>query len=47
MFFTSVGEMGLTLHELYEVLGLVIGDALYEEYVSTTKELYLLKKEDP
>ena len=26
-FFTPVGEMGLALHEMYEVLGLVIGDA--------------------
>jgi len=39
--------MGLTLHELYEVSGLVIGDALYEKYVPTTDELHLLKKEDP
>jgi len=38
--------MGLALHELYEVLGLVIRDAPYEEYVMTTEELYLMKKED-
>ena len=46
-FFTSVGEMGLALHEFYEVLGLVIEDASYEEYVPTTEELHLLKKDDP
>ena len=46
-FFTPIGEMGFTFHELYEVSGLVIGDAPYEEYVPTTEELHLLKKEDP
>jgi len=39
--------MGLTLHELYEVSGLVMGDAPYEEYVPTSEELHFLKKEDP
>ena len=38
--------MELALHELYEVSGLVMGDAPYEEYVPT-EELHLLKKEDP
>jgi len=46
-FFTPVGEMGLALHELYEVSELVMGDAPYEEYVPTFEELHLLKKEDP
>ena len=46
-FFTPVGEMRLALHELYEVSGLVIGDAPHEEYVPTSEELHLLKKEDP
>ena len=46
-FFTPVGEIGLTLHDLYEVSGLIIGDAPYEEYIPTTKELHLLKKDDP
>jgi len=45
-FFTPVGEMRLALHELYEVSGLVIEDAPYKEYVPTTEELHLLKKED-
>ena len=39
--------MGLALHELYEVSGLVMGDAPYEEYVPTSEELHLLKKENP
>ena len=39
--------MGLALHEMYEVLGLVIGDVPYEEYVPITEELHLLRKEDP
>jgi len=47
IFFTPAGEMGLALHELYEVSGLVMGDASYEEYVPTSEELYLLRKEDP
>ena len=36
--------MGLALHEMYEVSGLVIGDATYEEYVPSTGELHLLRK---
>jgi len=47
MFFTPVEEIGLAFHEMYEVSGLVIGDALYEEYVSSTEDLHLLKKSDP
>ena len=39
--------MGFALHKLYEVSGMVIEDAPYEEYVLTTEELHLLKKEDP
>ena len=39
--------MGLALYEMYEVSGLVIGDAPYEEYVPSTEELYLLKKKRP
>jgi len=39
--------MGLALHEMYEVSGLVIEDTPYEEYVSSTEKLYLLKKSDP
>ena len=39
--------MGLALHDMYEVSGLVIRDASYEEYVPLTEELHLLKKSDP
>jgi len=39
--------MGPALHDFYELSGLVIEDALYEEYIPTTEELHLLKKEDP
>jgi len=45
--FTPIRKMGLSLHEMYEVLGLMIGDAPYEEYVPSTEELHLLKKSDP
>jgi len=38
--------MGLALHELYKVSGLVIGNASNEEHVPTTEELHLLKRED-
>jgi len=47
MCFTPIKEMGLALHEMYEVSVLVIRDAPYEEYVPSTEELYLLKKSDP
>ena len=47
IFFTPVREMRLALHKLYEILGLVMGDAPYEEYVLTSEELHLLRKEDP
>jgi len=39
--------MGLALHELYEISGLIIRNALYEEYIPTTKDLHLLKKDEP
>ena len=37
--------MGFALHEIYEVSGLVMGDIPYEEYISSTEELHLLKKD--
>ena len=39
--------MRLALLEMYEILGIVMGDAPYEEYVPTSEELHLLRKEDP
>jgi len=47
MFFTLIREIRLALYEMYEVSGLVIGDAPYEEYVPSTEELHLLKKSYP
>jgi len=38
--------MGFDLHEMYEIPGLVMGNAPYEKYVPSTKELHLLKKDD-
>jgi len=38
--------MGIALHEMYEVSGLMIRDAHYEEYVPSIEELHLLKKSD-
>ena len=46
-FFTPIGKMGIALHEMYEVSGLVIRDGPYKEYVLSTEELYLLKRRDP
>ena len=46
-FFTSSGEIGFALHEMYEVSGLPMGDLLYEEYILGTKELHLMKKDAP
>jgi len=45
-FFTPIREMGFALHEMYEISGLVMGDAPYEEYVPSTEELHVLKKDD-
>ena len=41
-FFTSVGEMGFALHEMFEVSRLSIRYWPYEEYIPSTKEFYLL-----
>jgi len=43
-FFTPVGKMGFALHEMFEMLELSIGDRSYEEYISSTVELHLLKR---
>ena len=45
MFFTLIRKMGFALHEMYEISGLVMGDAPYEKYVPSTEELHLLKKD--
>jgi len=43
-FFTHVGELGMTLHEMWEVSALSIGYLPYEEYFPCEEELALLKK---
>ena len=45
--YNLVGEMGLALHEKYEVSGLVMGDITYEEYVSSAEELHLMEDSAP
>ena len=45
--FTPIGEMGFSLHEMFEVSGLPMRDLPYEEYISGTEELHLLKKDTP
>ena len=46
-FFTLVGEMDFSLHEMFEVSGLFMGDLPYEEYIPNTEELHLLKQDAP
>ena len=46
-FFTPVGEIGFALDEMFEVSGLSTGDRPYEEYIPSTEELYLLKRDAP
>ena len=46
-FFTSVEEMGLALHEMYEVFRLVMGDIPHEEYVPSVEELHLMVDSAP
>jgi len=38
-FFTLVAEMGFTLHEMFEVSGLSMGDRPYEEYIPGTEDI--------
>jgi len=38
--------MGFDLHKMYEIPGLVMGNAPYEKYIPSTEELHLLKKDD-
>jgi len=46
-FFTPVGELGMTLHEMWEVSALPIGYLPYEEYFPYETELALLEKQEP
>ena len=46
-FFTPVGEIGFTLHKMFEVLVLSKGDLPNEEYILSIEELHLLKRDTP
>jgi len=43
-FFTPVGELGMALHEMWEVSTLPMGSHPYEEYFLCEAELMLLEK---
>jgi len=47
IFFAPIGEIGFTLHEIFEVSGLNMGFLPYEEYIPNTEELHLLKRDAP
>jgi len=46
-FFTPVGELGMALHEMWEVSALPMGSLPYEEYFTYEAELTLLEKQKP
>ena len=46
-FFAPVDELGLTLHDMWEVSNLPIGFLPYEEYFSCPAELEQLGTQDP
>jgi len=46
-FFTSVGELGMTLHEMWKVSALPMGSLPYEEYFPCVAKLALLEKQEP
>jgi len=46
-FFTLVEELGMALHEMWEVSALLIGSLPYEEYFPCESELTLLEKQEP
>jgi len=45
-FFTPVDELGVTLHEMWEVSALPMGSLPYEEYFPCEAELALLEKQE-
>ena len=45
-FFTPVGELGMALHEMWEVSALPLGSLPYEEYFPCEAELALLEKQE-
>jgi len=46
-FFIPIGEMGLALHEMWEVSKLPMGSMPYEEYSPGNRELRQLAKDEP
>ena len=46
-FFTPVGELGMALHEMWEVFTLSMGSLPYEEYFPCKTELTTLEKQEP
>ena len=46
-FFTPVGELGMALHEMWEVSALPMGSLPYEEYFPYEAKLALLEKQEP
>ena len=46
-FFTHVGELGLALHEMWEISNPSMGSMPYEEYFPCTIELEQMEKDDP
>jgi len=46
-FFTPMGELGIALHEMWEVTALPMGSLPYEEYFPCEAELTLLEKQEP
>ena len=45
-FFTPVGELGMSLHEMWEVSNLPMGSKPYEEYFPCDEELARLEKNE-
>ncbi|ONK68624.1 uncharacterized protein A4U43_C05F14080 [Asparagus officinalis] len=42
-FLTKYGELGLALHEMHKVFGLLMGNIIYQEYFPSNRELQQLK----
>jgi len=45
-FFTSIGELGMVLHKMWEVSNLPMGSKLYKEYFPYPEELVKIKKDE-
>ena len=47
MFFTPIGELGMALHEMWEVSNLPMGSQPYEEYFPCAEDLAQMEKDEP